>query len=219
MKLRDFKEVAGYMQIKKYEEMNPMALDLMKEVGSIGTGNAATALSQVLSKEVHMSIPEISILGYNETIKKLGNPEEIVAAVLVRMSGEMEGMMLFILKLDFINTVLEHLLDRKVESYDKLSVMEISALEEIGNIIISSYMNALSSLTNREINLSVPDTAVNMLGGILSVPMVEFGYSSDKLMMTEGKFYVDGKELQSHLLMMPSIDSLNYLMELLYANH
>ncbi|MGO5053725.1 chemotaxis protein CheC [Lachnospiraceae bacterium LCP25S3_G4] len=207
------------MQIKKYEEMNPMALDLMKEVGSIGTGNAATALSQVLSKEVHMSIPEISILGYNETIKKLGNPEEIVAAVLVRMSGEMEGMMLFILKLDFINTVLEHLLDRKVESYDKLSVMEISALEEIGNIIISSYMNALSSLTNREINLSVPDTAVNMLGGILSVPMVEFGYSSDKLMMTEGKFYVDGKELQSHLLMMPSIDSLNYLMELLYANH
>lgn len=200
------------MQITKYEDMNYLELDIIKEIGSIGTGNAATALSQVISKEIKMSIPEVSILGYNEAIKHLGEPEEIVAAVLVRMSGEMRGLILFVLKLDFINEMLEPLMADKVSDYQQLNVMEISALEEVGNIIISSYTNAISKLTDVAINLSVPEVGINMLGAILSVPMVEFGYFTDKLMMIDGKFIVGDKELNSNLLLMPDIDSLNFLM-------
>lgn len=201
------------MKIRKYEEMNNLEIDVIREIGSIGTGNAATALSQVLTREIKMTTPDVKILGYNEAIKILGNPEEVVAAVLVKMSGEINGLMLFILKLDFINEIIEHLLSKKVEDYAQLNIMEISALEEIGNIIISSYINALSSLTDVTINLSVPNIAVNMLGGILSVPMVEFGYITDKLMIITGKFLVDKKELNSDLLLLPDIDSLNFLME------
>jgi chemotaxis protein CheC len=207
------------MKIKKYEDMNFVELDVIREIGSIGTGNAATALSQVLSKEVKMLIPEVSILGYNDTIKKLGDPEEIVAAVLVRMSGEIKGMMLFIIKLDFINAVIGELLSKEVKDYNQLNELEVSAMEEIGNIIISSYINAMSKLTDVAINLSVPETAVNMLGGVLSVPMAEFGYSSDKLMFIDGKLFVNGTELKSHLLMLPDIDSLNFLMEKLGVNN
>lgn len=201
------------MKIRKYEEMNNLEIDVIREIGSIGTGNAATALSQVLTREIKMTTPDVKILGYNEAIKILGNPEEVVAAVLVKMSGEINGLMLFILKLDFINEVIEHLLSKKVEDYAQLNIMEISALEEIGNIIISSYINALSSLTDVTINLSVPNIAVNMLGGILSVPMVEFGYITDKLMIITGKFLVDKKVLNSDLLLLPDIESLNFLME------
>lgn len=201
------------MKIRNYDEMNLLELDVIREIGSIGTGNAATALSSVLSREVKMAIPAVHILGYNEALHKLGEPEEIVAAVLKKMSGEINGIMLFILKLDFINVVLERLLGRTVEDYSKLTVIELSAMEEIGNIIISSYINALSSLTGVEIKLSVPDIAVNMLGGILSVPMVEFGYETDKLMMINGKFIVGDAVLNSDILMLPDIPSLNFLME------
>lgn len=201
------------MKITKYDDMNLLEMDVIKEIGSIGTGNAATALSSVLSQEVKMTIPAVHILGYNEALHKLGEPEEIVAAVLKKMSGEINGIMLFILKLDFINVVLETLLNRTVDDYSKLTVIEMSAMEEIGNIIISSYINALSTLTGVEIQLSVPDIAVNMLGGILSVPMVEFGYETDKLMIINGKFIVGGKVLNSDILMLPDIQSLNFLME------
>ncbi|MEG0189568.1 MAG: chemotaxis protein CheC [Lachnospiraceae bacterium] len=207
------------MGIKSYDDMNLIELDVIKEIGSIGTGNAATALSGLLSKEVKMTLPSVSIQGYNDSINTLGNPEEIVAAVLVRMSGEMNGLMLFILKLDFINVVIEELLKEKVDDYSQLSVIEISALEEIGNIVISSYISAMSKLTDVSINLTVPEIAVNMLGGILSVPMVEFGYETDKLMMIEGTFIVDGNELKSNLLMMPDIESLNFLMKQLGVNN
>lgn len=201
------------MKITRYDEMKGLGLDLIREIGSIGTGNSATALSSMLGKTVRMTLPDVQILGYNEAIKFLGDPEEIVAAVLVKMTGEINGLMLFILKLDFINEVLNSVLHKKIEDYYQLNVMETSALEEIGNIIISSYVNAMSTLSDVTINLSVPDIAVNMLGGILSVPMVEFGYQTDKMMMISGQFVIGGNVLQSDLLMMPDIQSLNFLME------
>lgn len=201
------------MKITRYDEVKGLGLDLIREIGSIGTGNAATALSSLLGKGVRMTLPDVQILGYNEAIKFLGDPEEIVAAILVKMSGEINGLMLFILKLDFINEVLSSVLQQEIQDYYQLNVMETSALEEIGNIIISSYVNAMSTLSDVTINLSVPDIAVNMLGGILSVPMVEFGYQTDKMMMISGQFVIGGKVLQSDLLMMPDIQSLNFLME------
>ena len=206
------------MGIANYEDMNTMELDVIKEIGSIGTGNAATALSQVLKKTTKMSLPAVYVLGYNEAIEMVGSPEEIVAAVLVKMSGEINGIMLFILKIDFINAVLDSVLSKDIDDYMDLTELEKSALEEIGNIIISSYVNAMSGLTGVSIKLSIPSIAINMLGGILSVPMVEFGYETDKLMMINGKFIVDDKVLDSNLLMMPDIQSLNYLMQKLGVN-
>jgi chemotaxis protein CheC len=202
-----------HMKITRYDEMNGLGLDLIREIGSIGTGNSATALSSMLNKTVRMTLPNVQILGYNEAIKSLGDPEEIVAAVLVKMTGEINGLMLFILKMDFINEVLSSVMQQEIEDYYQLNVLETSALEEIGNIIISSYVNAMSTLSEVTINLSVPDIAVNMLGGILSVPMVEFGYQTDKMMMISGQFIIGGKVLHSDLLMMPDIMSLNFLME------
>ncbi|WP_367568862.1 chemotaxis protein CheC [Lacrimispora sp.] len=201
------------MKITRYDEMNGLGLDLIREIGSIGTGNSATALSSMLGKTVRMTLPNVQILGYNDAIKFLGDPEEIVAAILVKMSGEINGLMLFILKLDFINEVLSSLMQQKIEDYYQLNVLETSALEEVGNIIISSYVNAMSTLSDVTISLSVPDIAVNMLGGILSVPMVEFGYQTDKMMMISGQFIIGGNVLHSDLLMMPEIQSLNFLME------
>lgn len=201
------------MKIRRYDEMNGLGLDLIREIGSIGTGNSATALSSMLGKSVRMTLPDVQILGYNEAIKYLGDPEEIVAAILVKMNGEIKGLMLFILKLDFINEVLSSVMQKKIDDYYQLNLMEKSALEEIGNIIISSYVNAMSTLSDVTINLSVPDIAINMLGGILSVPMIEFGYQTDKMMMISGQFIIGGKVLHSDLLMMPDIESLNFLVD------
>lgn len=205
------------MDIKGYESMGDVEKDVIREIASIGTGSAATSLASMLGQRVRMTVPEINILGYNETIDKLGDPEEGIAAVLTRMSGEMEGIMLFLLRLDFINEVLKTMLGQEVDGFEALTEMEISALTEIGNIIISSYANAVSTLSGITIELSVPSVAVSMLGGILSVPMAEFGYVTDKLMMIDGQLLIGDKRLDSTILMMPDIGSLNELMKRLGA--
>ena len=83
--------------------MDLQELDVMREIGSIGTSHAATALSKLLQKEVRISIPAVNILGYNDAINRIGNAEELVAAALVKMSGDIEGLMLFLFDLDFAN--------------------------------------------------------------------------------------------------------------------
>ena len=201
------------MRLKKYEDMNLQELDVMKEISSIGTSHAATALSKLLQKEIRISIPEINILGYEETVDRLGYIEELVSATLVRMSNQINGLMLFVFKMDLANAVLGKLIGKEYESFEELDELAYSALEEVGNIIICSYVNAFTQLVGVEIDLSVPSSTVNMLGGVLTVPMAEYGYVTDKLMYINAEFIVDGKKLSDGLLMLPDIESLNRILE------
>ena len=201
------------MKLKSYEDMNLLELDVMKEISSIGTSHAATALSKLLQKEIRITIPEVNILGYEDTINKIGYIEELVTATLVRMSNEVNGLMLFIFKLDLANAVLEKLIGRRYEDFQELDELAYSALEEICNIIICSYVNAFTQLVKVEIDLSVPSSTVNMLGGILTVPIAEYGYVTDKLMYINAEFIMDGEKLSDGLLMLPDIESLNSILE------
>lgn len=201
------------MRIKHYEDLDLQGLDVMREISSIGTSHAATALSQLLQKEIRISIPQVSILGYTEALSRIGDAEQIVAATLVKMDQDVEGLMLFLFDLNFADTVLQTLLGQKYTSFEEMDQLAYSALEEVGNIIICSYINAFSKLVDVDIRLSVPSSTVNMLGGILTVPIAEYGYETDKLMYFNADFVMDGKKLSDWLLMLPDIKSLNAILE------
>lgn len=201
------------MSIERFEDMNAVALDVFREIGSIGVGNAATALAQVLGVKVSMKLPKVTIEGYDEAIANIGHPEDMVAAVLVEMGGDMKGIMLYMLKLDFINAILARLVGKYIHDFSEIDELSASALEETGNIIISSYISAIAKLAGLEVPLSVPSISVNMLGGILSVPMAMFGEVSDKLMMIRGEFLIGDTQLEGDLLLLPDIDSLNFLLK------
>lgn len=200
------------MAIHRYEDLGENQIDVFREIGSIGNGNAVTALSGLLSEKISMELPEVGIFEFNAAQKKLGDPEEVVGAVLVEMSGELSGIMMLILKKDFIQQIIRKVLFHEQENMLEMGEMEESLLMEVGNIMISSYISALSSLTNIHINLSVPQIAVNMLGGVLSMPMAVMGFESDKIMMITGEFYIGGEELNSDILLLPDVKSLNVLM-------
>ncbi|MCI8465818.1 MAG: chemotaxis protein CheC [Lachnospiraceae bacterium] len=200
------------MKIKNYEDMNLQELDVMREISSIGTSHAATALSQLLQKEIRISIPTVSVLGYNEALARIGNAEEIVAATLVKMDKDVEGLMLFLFDMNFAGTVLKTLLGQEYTGFEEMDHLAYSALEEVGNIIICSYINAFSKLVDVDISLSVPSSTVNMLGGILTVPIAEYGYETDKLMYFNADFMMEGKKLSDWLLMLPDMKSLNAIL-------
>lgn len=199
--------------MKKFEDFNVLELDTIREIGSIGTGNAATALSGVLGCEVRITMPEVRIMGYNEAIDWIGGPEIITAGVLVRLDGELKGIMLSVQQLDFINLVLSRTVGQVVEDYSQLTDLDRSALIEVGNIMISTFINALSSLADLTISLTVPAFAVDMQGAILAVPMAEYGGQSDYIMTIGADFICNQKAVPCHLLLSPDIGSLNFLLK------
>ena len=201
------------MEIKNYDQLTSMELDTLREIGSIGTGNAATALSSLLGKEVRIATPAVRIMGYKEAIEWIGGPEEITAGVLVKLGGQINGIMLMVEQLEFLNLVLESMFSTKVSDYSQLGDMERSMLTEVGNIMISTFINALSGLADITTHLTVPAFAVDMQGAILTVPMVEFGGQSDYIMTIGADFICDGKAVPCRLLLSPDILSLNFLLK------
>ena len=196
----------GGIPLKNFDELNILELDTIREIGSIGTGNAATALSSMLGCEVR-------IMGYNEAIDWIGGPEIITAGVLVRLGGEINGIMLSVQQMEFVNLVLQHMVGKTVDSYEQLTDLEQSALVEVGNIMISTFINALSSLAEITIQLTVPAFAVDMQGAILTVPMAEFGGQSDYIMTIGANFICHKQVVPCRLLLSPDLRSLNYLLK------
>lgn len=198
--------------MKNYNELNSMELDTLREIGSIGTGSAATALSGLIGRRVRIEMPQVRIMGYNEAIDWIGGPEIITAGVLARMEGEINGIMLCIEQTEFVARVLSCMLDMPFAGFDQLGELEISALKEVGNIMISAYTNALAGLTNMTIRPTVPAFAVDMQGAIMAVPMAEFGGQSDYIMAIGTNFIFDECTVPCRLLMSPDVRSLNFLL-------
>ena len=109
------------MEIKNYDELTSLEIDTLREIGSIGTGTAATALSEMLNQKIRMTLPEVRIMGYNEAIDWIGGPEAITAGVLVRISGQMNGIMLSVQPLEFVNLVLNSMLSEEIKDYEDRS--------------------------------------------------------------------------------------------------
>ena len=206
------------MTIKSYDELSSLELDTLKEIGSIGTGNAATSLSALIGKPVRIQQPEVRIMEYNEAIEWIGGPEPITAGVLVGMSGQLSGIMLSVQQLDFVNLVLESMMEKTIQDYLALQELERSALTEVGNIMISTFINALSGLAGLDIELTVPAFTVDMQGAIMAVPMAEYGGQSNYIMTIGGNFICNGKEIPCRLLLSPDIRSLNFLLRKLGVN-
>ena len=200
------------MEIKNYDELTTMEIDTLREIGSIGTGNAAAALSVMLGRNVRITLPEVRIMGYNEAIDWIGGPEAITAGVMVRISGQLTGIMLSVQSLEFVNLVLSSMLSEEVHDYEDLKELERSALIEIGNIMISTFINALSGLADISVDLTVPSLSVDMQGAILTVPMAEYGGQSDYLMTIGGNFMCDNQVVPCRLLLSPDVRSLNFLL-------
>jgi chemotaxis protein CheC len=155
---------------------------------------------------------------YNEAIEWIGGPEPITAGVLVGMSGQLSGIMLSVQQLEFVNLVLENMMKKSIQDYMELEEMERSALTEVGNIMISTFINALSSLADIDIELTVPAFTVDMQGAIMAVPMAEYGGQSNYIMTIGGNFICNGKEIPCRLLLSPDIRSLNFLLRKLGVN-
>jgi len=196
-----------------YNELNEMHLDVLKEIGNIGAGNAATALSQMLSKRVDMNVPEVSILKYDDAIESIGGAENVVTGILVSFDGDIDGVILFLLKKEFVHLVLNSLMGTELCNFEEISEMELSALSEIGNIMVSSYVNSIASLTNMKIDITVPSLNIDMAGALLDAVTAEFAEVADKVVFIKEKYFCDEETIYSNMLLLPSMSSLTILLK------
>lgn len=180
-------------------------LDLLREVGNIGAGNATTALAQIINGKVDMEVPKAKILEFSELSNIFNGPDSEIIGILFGLSRDIKGMMMFVLSIESAKLLTSLLLGQEAE--DELSEMEISTLKEIGNIISGAYVYSLSELCNMTIWTSVPYVAKDMAGAVLSVPAIEIAKTADKALIIETLF-IDGiNKIDGYFILIPEEES------------
>jgi chemotaxis protein CheC len=196
-----------------YEELSDTQIDVLREIGNIGAGNAATALAVILDDRVEITLPKVKIVNFDDAVNDLGGAEAMTVGVLVNFSGEANGMIMFLLDMEDAKGITNILVAEDEENEDGLSDLKLSAIKEIGNILSASYINSISTLTGLEIDVSVPYIAIDMAGALMSVPLIEFGSLGDKVMFIEESFLGESHHLTSNIIMFAEIETLKIIME------
>lgn len=171
-----------------FKNFKDFKMDVLKEVGNIGAGNAATALSQLLNKPIDMAVPKVQLLSFEEITDKVGGAEELVYAVFLRVEGEAPGNLFFILTPEAASSLLSRIAGIEVSGGDELSEMELSALSEIGNILAGSYLSSLADFTSLSMYPTVPALAMDMAGAILGYGLLQFGQMGDDALLIDTTF-------------------------------
>jgi len=203
--------------VKSYDELNEKHLDVLCELGNIGAGNAATALSVLLDEGVSIDVPQVMLLEYNDVIHMIGDPEELGIAIMIHYTGEVEGLVLFLLNYEDAKGIAEILIADIGEVHEEpgekgFSDLKLSTIKEIGNIMGCSYLSSISMLTGLDLRLSIPSVSVDMVGAIMSVPMLEFSIGNSNIILIEGNLKTSSRNLKSHVLLFANVPSLNRIL-------
>ncbi len=188
------------------EEVNEKYIDVLKEIGNIGSGNATTAIANMLGLRIDMNVPQVQFLPVEEIGSSIGSEDEVIVGIMLGVETDINGSMMFLMDLDSAHHIINRLMMRPDDYMEEFDEMDLSAVKEVGNIIAGSYLSALSSLTNLTITSTVPFVTVDMAAAILSVPAVQFGMMGDNALMIKTEFS-DELKINGYFILMPEEDS------------
>ena len=191
-------------------DLKELQLDALKEVANIGAGHAATALSQLTNRTIMINVPEVNVRPLEEVPELLGSPDEVIAAVLMHMMGDLTGRTLVLFPEPSAKHLCDILFRRPPGTTAGFTPMEQSGLKEAGNILASAYMNALSDFMGMMLVPSVPSLVIDLSAAILTTAYLNFGHDRDYVFCVETAFRVEGapEPLRGHFLLLPDMPSL-----------
>ena len=194
------------------EEVNELYMDVLKEIGNIGSGNATTAIANMLNLKLNMNVPKVELLKVEQLGSAISDEEETIVGIFLGLEQDIEGSMMFLLKLDSAHYLVNRLMGKEPDDRTEFSEIDLSALKEIGNIIAGSYLSALSTMTNMVIASTIPYISVDMAAAILSVPAIMFGQYGDNALLIETEFG-DDVMIEGYFILLPELDSYDKILQ------
>jgi len=200
-----------------WSNLQNLEIDTLKEIGNIGAGNAATALSKMLGRRVKLKVPAVNMVEFKDIAKFLGGPEKIVIGVLIQITGEINGLMMFLFQTEAGAILIRSLMGEFAQEGNSsdFTELELSAMKEICNILASSYLGSLAGFINKNVLPSVPFLSIDMANAILSVPAIEFGKTADQALFIESVFETNADCLSGYFLLIPDVPSLQVILSAL----
>jgi chemotaxis protein CheC len=137
--------------------LNAVQADALREIANIGAGHAATVLSQMTETPVMIDVPQVRLSALADVIPGLAGPDGSLVAISMRMMGDLTGDAVFVLHTESARRLAGVLLHRAPGTLDLTAPMVRSGLQEVGNIMVSAFLNALATCLGMLLMPSVPN--------------------------------------------------------------
>lgn len=181
--------------------LQPLQLDVLREVGNIGAGHAATSLSEILGMTIHMSVPRVIVLNFDEIGRYVGEDQPVVG-IYLGVEGDVSGSIFFLLGIPSARFLLSQIYpDGEIDL--PFSDLQLDTLQEIGNILAGSYLSALADFTKLKLNPTTPAIAVDMTMAILTYGLLEIGRSGNNALFIDTAFMNGSEKLEGHFFFIP----------------
>lgn len=193
--------------------LTSVQLDVLREIGNIGAGNAATSMSLLTSQKIDMEVPVVKIIPFEQVMELIGGPDELVVAIYLRILGNAPGTVYFIMSISEATQLVRQIIHDNsfhMENLNEISDFALSALNEAGNILTGSYLSALSDFLNINMQPSIPSLSIDMAGAILSVGLIELSNHTDYAIVIDTKMNNDetNNNFQGHFFLLPDAETL-----------
>lgn len=193
-------------------------LDVLREVGTMGAGRAATALADLLNEKVTISLPETQFIPLEGLSEVLGDPEKLFFILDTRLEGELGGRISFLLPPQEAIVLGAALLGKETGEVDIQDELFQSSLKEVTNILVGAFMAALSDVTGLTIMYNVPSFAHDMVAALLDYIFIEIAQDSEHALFVKTKIQVKNIDFEGMFLLFPTAATLQRIFQILGVN-
>lgn len=194
------------------EHLTEMQIDALREVGSIGAGHSATALSQMMGHAVDLSVPTLEIVPFRDVPKAFGGPEQLVGAVHCHLVGDIRGGIMFVAARDSALALADLLHGRPVGTTKSFGLEEEALFTHVGSILMSAYVAAVARLTDIDVLPSGAGFALDMAGAILEAAVSEVGEKVETSLLVRARFIGEEADVDAVVFFLPEPDSLEVIL-------
>jgi chemotaxis protein CheC len=189
-------------------------LDAMREVANIGAGHAATALSHMTNRVIMIDVPEVTIVRLEDVDQIMGDPGDVVAAVMMKVLGDVTGRTVQVFPGDSAAKLTGMVLNQPEPEFPGgFEEIHRSTLKEIGNIIVGAYLTALSDFMGMLLIMSTPSIAVDMAGAVMTTTYLNFGADQDHVLSVKTVMFLGDDAIRAHFLLIPDDVSLKVILQ------
>ncbi|MFP4460877.1 MAG: CheY-P phosphatase CheC [Thermotogota bacterium] len=176
-----------------YDKLEPFHFEVLKEIGNIGTGNAATSLSTMMSKKVEISVPDVSVVEISMIPFMFKDPEKVTVGIQMSFFQDLNGQLLLIFDSEPAKQILKLLIGQGSEDLTQMDEMQRSVFSEVGNIVCGSYLVSLSQFTGLNLNSEVPQVTFDMVSAIVAESCLAYAEEEDKSIVIETEFEIESQ--------------------------
>jgi chemotaxis protein CheC len=192
-------------------KLNETQLDAIKEMGNIGAGHAATALSQLIEKKIFIKVPQVLFLSLDDITNLVGGPQTLIAGVTMHVLGDVSAKIVMILPRTSAVQLATMLTKQQADERQILTALEHSAIKEVGNILAGAYLNALTEFLGLMLLQSVPQLVFDLAEAVIAE--IAKGMSPDvKALCIETTFTASNRDIQGHFFLIPEKSSLDQIL-------